>query len=86
MRRLVSEQQKISTGMKIFMGLVIFISVCGLLSQAYKAFDKSVAEFSSTKLKEQKAHCLGEFDTVVCHQLRIEQLLKESYQKELSKP
>lgn len=32
---------------------------------------------------DDKKYCIGKFDTIPCHQLRIEHLLLESRQKEL---
>lgn len=53
--------------------IVVVIMVVDDLGKAWRS-DKAV---------DDKKHCMGKFDTVVCHQLRIQQLLLESRQKEL---
>lgn len=40
-------------------------------------------ELNADQTKSEKQYCMGKFDTIPCHQLRIEKLLMESRQKEL---
>lgn len=42
------------------------------------AFNKSAHASVVEDLKTRKGSCLEEFDTIPCHQLRIEHLLRES--------
>lgn len=53
--------------------IVVVVMVLGDLGKAKQA-DKTVND---------KKYCIGKFDTIPCHQLRIEHLLLESRQKEL---
>lgn len=49
-----------------------------VLYDGYAAFNKSAYAHTAKELKERKANCIGEFDTIPCHQYKIEKLLLES--------
>jgi hypothetical protein len=71
-------------GRVAFLILLALAMVVGLYTMgriAFEAFDHSAKRHVINQAKEQKATCTGEFDTIPCHQLRIEHLLRESYKQ-----
>lgn len=63
---------------------LVFATGVGLYTMgriAYEAFDRSAKLHVINKAKEQKDTCTGEFNTIPCHQLKIEHLLRESHKQ-----
>lgn len=57
------------------------IIICGVLFMVTVVVNDLLKAKRADQSVDDKKYCLGKFDTIPCHQLRIEHLLLESRQK-----
>lgn len=66
------------TLVKVLIIIGALAMVSKVLYDGFTAFQNSAFAHTAAKTKEQKENCLGEYNTIPCHQYKIEQLLLES--------
>ncbi|MNG47067.1 hypothetical protein D3C79_49340 [compost metagenome] len=60
---------------KVILLLMGIIAGCWMI---FKVSMDGVISYRVTQAKQDKANCVGEYNTIPCHQYKIEQLLLES--------
>lgn len=58
--------------------ILLMIGICAGMAMIFKVSMDGVISYRVTQAKQDKANCVGEFNTIPCHQYKIEQLLLES--------
>ena len=66
---------------KLLVILAVLATLAKVCYDGAIAFHKSAYASTAAALKERKNNCTGEFDTIPCHQLKIEHLLRESHKQ-----
>jgi len=59
-------------------GVLLMLGIVAGCWMIFKASMDTVIAYRVTQTKQDKTNCVGEYNTIPCHQYKIEQLLLES--------